>query len=105
MKRRQSAFTLVELLVVCGIVAILIALIMPALNKARQQAKQVQCLSNLRQLNTLFQLYSQKYGGVIVPVLDYNTATTGDTWYQMLDAAGLLPIFTNSFGTGWYGNE
>jgi prepilin-type N-terminal cleavage/methylation domain-containing protein/prepilin-type processing-associated H-X9-DG protein len=84
----QSAFTLVELLVVISVVALLVALLLPALSAARKTAQALGCSSNLRQVGIGIAAYTtdnhDNMFGIYTP--DWNG--TGNTWNQVLGRAG-----------------
>lgn len=71
--KSSDGFTLVELLVVVGIIAVLIAILMPALSKARESAINVKCLSNMSQVHSAVVMYTNDYRGYYPP-------TTYDNW-------------------------
>src|SRR5215204_2985285 len=86
-RSNQNAFTLVELLVVIGIIAVLIGVLLPALNKARESARASQCLSNLRQISQATIMWANDHKGkmptaggrdafIVMPSGEYRQATT-----------------------------
>lgn len=87
-----NAFTLIELLVVIGIIAVLVAMLLPVLSKSKAAAKNTQCLNNLKQLDVCLHLYVLDNNDYFVPnnsIYIYN-ATSGDikglSWLPDLDA-------------------
>jgi len=78
-KRLSTAFTLVELLVVISIIGLLAAFAVPALSKARQSGEKAKCLSNMRQLSSLYLSMVNGQDGVLV-----SSGSGGLTWYNAL---------------------
>ncbi len=66
-QRKRSGFTLIELLVVIAIIAILAAILFPVFAQAREKARSVSCLSNMKQMGTAFTMYLQDYDEVVLP--------------------------------------
>jgi prepilin-type N-terminal cleavage/methylation domain-containing protein len=101
----RRGFTLIELLVVMGVIALLVAMLMPALRNAREQARAMQCASQLRQLGQAFYAYANANQGMLPPWSGWHTYPdganaddqAGPSWTEVLAphfARPDSPVFT-----------
>ena len=95
--RKSKAFTLVELLVVIGIIAVLISILLPALSRARIAANRVACTSNLRQIGIGLMMYRNAYKDV-VPTYQAGAALNWDQSNQW------QPLLAAQLGAKWEWN-
>ncbi len=92
---KRRGFTLIELLVVIAIIAVLMAILMPALNRAREQGKRMVCLGNLKQMGLAWIMYADENDGKLVNgAIGFSDQDTG--WGKHIDELAWIDAFSTN---------
>src|SRR5438270_13665048 len=91
----RRAFTLIELMVVIGIIAILLGILLPSLSRARESSNRAKCLSNLRQVGGAYVMYAMDHNGRLPKTALTGAGVPQDAWYwqpNRLQDIGQSPV-------------